>query len=490
MLECTTYTGKFTMAKAQMTSQELIGNAKKFLHQKNVLEKAPEHLLDDKTTMLKLNEFMYGVAEYASKRLQADKDFMLQMVKKDGYALRYASDALRDDDEIVYAALENQGRSLFHASERFKQNREVVLKAVKQKGCGDVIYALSDKFKDDTEIVFEAIKSSGPRVLSYVSERLQNDEQIAKEVIATDFQHFAYLGEIIRAHRELALQVAKIHHMGCGYVAKSLRADKAFMLEVLDSQPTSIIYASDELKADKDMLRKGYIDQDLLSYAVNLRDDKDFLLELHAKNRFLNLEHLSPRLKDDKDFFMKLMDMNPRSITYASERLQNDIDLVNKIEFHQSCYSQLQDIGETLRNRRDIAIKGITVDGRGLKFLNESLRKDKEIVLLAVSNYGEALKYADKSLQKNKEIVQAATDNNPVALKYASKTLRNDKAFVLSVLKKATEYQRSCVVSYCIGQALSTEMGTNAPIKYLTQALKEQRENSSAALTPKKKVKP
>lgn len=507
------------MTTEAMKGSELIKKARKSPFQKSVLETAPQHLLDDKTTMLKMTQFMYSIAEYVSDRLKADRDFMLKLVKQDGSALKYASAELKNDDEVVLTAIEQNGRNIIYANSRFQEDRELVLKVVKKQGYS--LEVLSDKFKDDKEIVLQAVRHAGGGVLRAASLRLQNDEDIAKELIAKDFQNFAYLGEEIRAHRELAMQVAKIHHMGGGYIAKSLRADKAFMLEVLEVHPTSITYASDELKVDKDMLRKGYIDYDLLDYAIDLRDDREFLLEIYKNHRFLHLNHLSERLKDDKDFFNQLMEINPRSIAQASERLQNDVDLVSKIKFHKSCYSQLEDIGETLRNTYEIAMKGVSTDGKGLRFLNEKLRKnkeivlaavrengkalkfadqslqkDKEIVLAAINEDGEALEFVDKTLQKNKEIVMVAVANSPTSLRFASKDFRNDKALVLSLLKSVKDYERSYLLQ-CVGKELRKEIGKNAPIKYLTEVLKTEGEslpniidsNSVNTLT-KKKIKP
>ena len=152
---------------------------------------------------------------FASERLRADKDVVLAAVELNGAALQYASEALRGDREVVEMACEDDGwqegdgQAICWASDAYKANKdsmlaflgtygaeyfgcaskelladkEVILAAVAMDG--EALSHASDELKADRDVVLAAVEKSGPGVLQYASEEL-NQELTTKRSEASE----------------------------------------------------------------------------------------------------------------------------------------------------------------------------------------------------------------------------------------------------------------------------------------------------------------
>lgn len=62
----------------------------------------------------------------------------------------------------------------------------------------------------------------------------------------------------------------------------------------------------------------------------NIKNNKDFIKQaLHKSNGLLGIDikYISDVLKDDRNFIKEIIHIKPYALAYASERLQNDLEL-------------------------------------------------------------------------------------------------------------------------------------------------------------------
>lgn len=129
---------------------------------------------------------------------------------------------------------------------------------------------------------------------------------------------------------------------------------------------------------------------------------------------------------------------------------------------------ELEDLGDDLRNDREIVLAAVHVDGFALQYASEALRQDPTvvqaavqadgqalvhapdtfredptIVLSAVAENGMVLQHAGENARKNREVVRAAVQSRCEALQYAAPSLRGDQELVLDMLRHAREHPKA-----------------------------------------------
>ena len=165
---------------------------------------------------------------------------------------------------------------------------------------------LNDKYMDDKEIVLKLVShiSRVGLFLEKVSDRLKKDKEVVMEAIKRD-----------------------IHTLE--YASDALKSDKEFILELVKQDVWTLQYASDELKNNRDVVTEA-IKRDFST--LSLTKNKELVIEI-VKNNVRALEFVNKELLDDKDFAMNIIKIDANAIHYISNRLVNDSDILNLIEF-------------------------------------------------------------------------------------------------------------------------------------------------------------
>jgi hypothetical protein len=122
--------------------------------------------------------------EFASDELNNDKNIVLEAVMENGFSLEFASDELKNDKNIVLEAVKRDGRSLEYASDELKNDKSIVLQSVKSSTFG-VKYA-SVEILNNFDVIYSAIDSiysSTDNILNFVSDNLQNNNELILKVL-------------------------------------------------------------------------------------------------------------------------------------------------------------------------------------------------------------------------------------------------------------------------------------------------------------------
>lgn len=216
---------------------------------------------------------------------------------------------------------------------------------------------------------------------------------------------------------------------------------KEFMLRVVEKELeddwsiNSLFYASQKLKNDVDFLLKvaklinsvkchttrGYElleytepSEDTINKITNCKKTLIQFLELGV----LLLDKAPQKFLDDKDVIMAsvkynkgiLIFANKGTLTFASDRLRNDEDIVlNAIGAE---FTDFMLASDRLKNDKKFIIKCLKISGGVLQLVATKFKSDKDVVTQAVKTDYWAIQYACPSLQNDIELNYLAFKDN------------------------------------------------------------------------------
>lgn len=247
-------------------------------------------------------------------------------------------------------------------------------------------------------------------------------------------------------------------------ITEELKNNRDFMLQLIENKGSLfIIEASDELKNDETfILRAMNIDLLCFKYASEgLKNNKEFMLQAIEKD-CLCILYASEELKNDKDFMVQAIEKNSFCISWTSDELRNDKEtMLQVVEKCSLCY---ECIGEELKNNTEFSMQTILKDVFYSIGASEKLKNNQELILQTIENGVFCLQYINDELKNDKNFMLQAIRKNSLCIAYASEALKNDKDFMLQAIKN---------YSLCITHA-SIELKNNK--EFMLQAIKKHSE--------------
>lgn len=222
--------------------------------------------------------------------LRSDKDFVLKVVQTNPNLLEFASDNLKADKSIIKCAVQKNGYALKFASLNIKNDPEIALIASSHKYFSGFEFT-PESFKDDKNFVLKVVGENKAN-LKHVSDRLKDD-------------------------RDVALAAVRPNEYPLKFLSDKLNSDN-YIRYVAFSKPDETLL-KESIKPSKDDIIKN--PNALLISEENLKDDKDFILEL-LKIDGSTLMHVSERLRDDDQIVFAAERQRPGMYVFASERLK------------------------------------------------------------------------------------------------------------------------------------------------------------------------
>ncbi|HRW58162.1 MAG TPA: DUF4116 domain-containing protein [Chlamydiales bacterium] len=198
----------------------------------------------------------------------------------------------------------------------------------------------------------------------------------------------------------------------------------------------------------------------LIAHDYNSLTDKETIIR-NMRNPEMDrcdLKSITSSLQDDKEVVLAAVKRKPSNIEFASERLQNDIDILRvaisgyylqAMKFITSRETALAMVklypqkffshaNKSFSDDKDLMKIGMRSMRKGWRcfiYASERLKDDDELVSIAIRQDGSALKYASERLRDDEETVLAAVKQDPEALKYASERLKEDKDVSLAAIE-------------------------------------------------------
>lgn len=199
---------------------------------------------------------------------------------------------------------------------------------------------------------------------------------------------------------------------------------------------------------------------DLVDYDITLTGL--FSLDEEIKKDYSILENINKNLLDKLNFMKQMVDINPYTLMYASERLKSDEELVlraiNKdVNVFTMASKSLMDndnfvlkafksamydsdiiaihMSERLKNDKDFVLNVLDSNDNIFQYICDDLKDDMNVVLKAVSICGLNLEYASERLKNSKSVVLEAIANYDVSFVDMGDTLISDKEFTLECIE-------------------------------------------------------
>ena len=227
------------------------------------------------------------------------------------------------------------------------------------------------ELRDNPDFILRGVDKFGYTSMNVASTRLKSDSMfMLKAIEATSRNAFMY-------------------------ASSSLKNDREFIYNALEI--TSIIYADLRKKWQIEFVAYGLIHPcfNFKYLPVEYRNDLNLIHQCVG-----SVYHLvDPKFRDDEILLLKAIRRNPSNYCYASERLQNDPEIV---------------------------MAAVMSHGSMLEDVPEKFRDDENVVYLAVSKYSSSFQFASQRLRDNDEIARMAIMDDPRNFRYASERLRDD----------------------------------------------------------------
>lgn len=184
------------------------------------------------------------------------------------------------------------------------------------------------------------------------------------------------------------------------------------------------------------------------------RENKDVIIAVVSHN-YWNYKKIDKSFLGDIDI-VKIILKNIDIYSDISEELQNNIEMQKlAITINPKAFRKIKNKNDEITNFAIDRFKEniFYADDRfiennekklfeilenyspKLKDVGDKLKNNKNIVLTLVKENGEELMYASEILQKDKDVVMAAVKNNGKSLQFVSNDLRNDKDFIYELVK-------------------------------------------------------
>ena len=153
--------------------------------------------------------------QYASPNMRRNPEIVLEAVRQDGLAIEFADSILfegKQNKNIIMEAVTENGRALKYVRQ-FKDDRDIVLKAVRQNGLA--ITFADSKYFDDEEIVLIVLNQPQCRhLVTFISERLQNDLNFMKKLGEIDRSYLRYASPEIKDLLRIELLKSTVDSLG------------------------------------------------------------------------------------------------------------------------------------------------------------------------------------------------------------------------------------------------------------------------------------
>ena len=140
------------------------------------------------------------------------------------WGLKYVDKQLWIEDiDLIKSALKNDGSIYKDLPEKYRSNRNIAYWAVKSNP--QMLEFCPYNYRDDKKIVKAALQEDSESVLSFASERLQDDYDIVFTAVKVDSLNLEYASDRLRDDREIVLRAIKTYGGALDFASDRLQSD-------------------------------------------------------------------------------------------------------------------------------------------------------------------------------------------------------------------------------------------------------------------------
>lgn len=169
---------------------------------------------------------------------------------------------------------------------------------------------------------------------------------------------------------------------------------------------------------------------------LNLITQTDLILKIqNFEINYFDLQNKAPQWTANKEVMLEAIKQDGNNLSFCSDSLKNDWDIVF-FAYKMNRFS-LEHASKEIRNDKDKMLCLLNLhknSGNSLSYFSESLQNDKDIVFLSVKKFPKSFKHASDNLKNDIEMVLFAIQKDILLLHEASEELQNNLHF-LQILK-------------------------------------------------------
>lgn len=220
-----------------------------------------------------------------------------------------------------------------------------------------------------------------------------NKKECTKEEALKKVRENAYefidLNQELQNDKQIALEVVSVDGILLKYTSEWLKGDKETVLTAIKSNPLAIEYAGSTYK-----------------------NNENLILEL-VKINGLILKFATPRIRNMKEIVLEAIKNDGNAIRFASDELKNDREIVLTSIRQNGAAIRYAD--KSFFSDKEIVIEALKKPGTSfiMPFLPNDLRQDRDVIIAAYFQDKSLIKYAYGSLKDEIriEFIKVAADN-------------------------------------------------------------------------------
>jgi hypothetical protein len=309
--------------------------------------------------------------EYASEKLKSDQEFLISLFTHKIYYqaydinnLKYISSEILKNEDFMRKMMYWDPRAFQFVDDSLK-NKTRFMNKVKSDLPNEFLEFCTEDQKNNKDFVLESFRKSIFN-FKHVSQELKEDEEFI-------FENLIKPG----CRKEFPFVMR--------YISEKLWNNIVFFKKILKFHPEAVL---------KNVSEKYFTNHDIVKFAIKL----DFQLMKYF-----------PFVYENDETMMEYLNIEPRVLKFASEKLKNDKKIVKK------AFNKQHD---------------------SLEFASDKIRGNIEFMKKCVKKYGHAVKYAEFPLNFDEELAMLAIENNPTSLKYLPNQLKSSESLVLLACQK------------------------------------------------------
>lgn len=310
-------------------------------------------------------------------------------------------------------------------------NKDLVLIAYKYGGLWGHLEMISERLLDDPDIAI-ACADCNRYEFTKISKRLRDDPELMLRALKINHSIYCSLPVKVKIDRNILIEIAEndpTQFIHLREIRKEYRekifSDKELALIVARTGPYALEYFNESVVSDTDVLKIAFcldnpleMKKRLLKYTWGFKyiaqdywlNDKDLLLNALKIDGSI-YKHLPEEKKNERALALIAVKSCPEVIENCPERFRDDEKIVMASLQGDTEYI-LSYASDRLRDDFDVVYKAVKVDALNLEFASDRLRDNKEIVLRALKTYGGVLVDASERLQKDEELIKIAEKNS------------------------------------------------------------------------------
>ena len=346
-----------------------------------------------------------------------DPLFAMRILCNNSDAWELLSPERQAEDEFLWLAFHRTYQSSKYDDPKFAN---ILKKVVVERGKYPKIlwHKVSDEALKEPAVARIALWASAGKIQHRIPTEIMQDRDFIISLLYGHLPKHFSLPERFKDDIDLArLAVAHQKPSSLRWFSAKVRGNKQLIREIGMRWDGILEHATDELKKDMELVAEvlEFESQNLKYVDPSLLDSKELAIRtFYGNNSRADLNLFSSRLRDDKEVVLASLVAKGGNFLAASERLQQDMELVQKaVAKDPHILSKIP-----YQDNLAVLMIGVAFNGYSYQYASEKLRSHEDLTAIAVSKRYSVMEHASEKLKTHIPFLKRIQKISLDALKY------------------------------------------------------------------------